>query len=155
MMAISIYNLPKAVCECKAETWDLPVPNCDRVVRQTMLINDNVIQGYLTNNTPAYITAPIRAYRIIAIAQWTSQKQLMVRLSVHHIWSRHCSWYVSAQNAGSCSKSRHTSCIHEVVYINGGASSCKRVSIPCSWICLEPSSRVDMETCRTVQSPNH
>ena len=43
MMAIGIHNLSKTIREGKAEAWDLPVPNCDAVMRQTMLINDDVI----------------------------------------------------------------------------------------------------------------
>ncbi len=43
MMAIGIQSLSKTISEGKAEGWDLPVPNCDAVMRQTVLINDDVI----------------------------------------------------------------------------------------------------------------
>ena len=89
MMSLCVDCFPKAICEPERQARDLPIANCDRIVWQPVLVDDDVVQGYLTNNAPADVRTPIWPDCIISVSKTTPQKQLMVGQAVDYVWSCH------------------------------------------------------------------
>ena len=79
MVTLGVHGLPKAVCESERQTAYLSISNCDAIIWQRMLINNQIVQRYRTGNPPADVAGSVWAYGVVAIPETTPEEQLVVR----------------------------------------------------------------------------
>ena len=117
-MSFCVDCFSKAIREPECQTGNLPVPYCNAVVWQTVLVDADVVQGYLTTDASAYVTAAVWSNGVVVVTKGASKEELMVWQCVHDVWCRYGSADTATEDAGACHETSGTARIHEAVRVN-------------------------------------